>query len=242
MLNTEQTLTRVLQIVHALDEDEAAIYNAVSKNPYEWEKAVGPIPQLYFLEQDLRRTLVEEAATKSGRRSAFFAARRICDAAVAKNSTRPASQGFWIDEEGKQCVCDGYRGFRLNSPMEMTAAPELSADGSRFNLAQIIAPTRKNTLRLTLPSVTEVRAKIKTDRAEWAAKRHRKGETFSPYYDFGPGLPRVNPNYLIDFLQLFPDGEAFASEQKPYITPIYFRSADGEGILCPCRKADEAAA
>ncbi len=27
-----------------------------------------------------------------------------------------------------------------------------------------------------------------------------------------------------------------------YITPIYFRSADGEGILCPCRKADEAAA
>ena len=218
------------------------IYNAVSKKPYEWEKAVGPIPQLYFLEQDLRRTLVEEAATKSGRRSAFFAARRICDAAVAKNSTRPASQGFWIDEEGKQCVCDGFRGFRLNSPMELTAAPELSADGSRFNLAQVIAPTRKNTLRLTLPSVTEVRAKIKTDRAEWAAKRHRKGETFSPYYDFGPGLPRVNPNYLIDFLQLFPDGEAFASEQKPYITPIYFRSADGEGILCPCRKADEAAA
>ena len=126
--------------------------------------------------------------------------------------------------------------------MELTAAPELSADGSRFNLAQIIAPTRKNTLRLTLPSVTEVRAKIKTDRAEWAAKRHRKGETFSPYYDFGPGLPRVNPNYLIDFLQLFPDGEAFASEQKSYITPIYFRSADGEGILCPCRKPAEAAA
>ena len=33
MLNTEQALTRVLQIVHALGEDEAAIYNAVSKNP-----------------------------------------------------------------------------------------------------------------------------------------------------------------------------------------------------------------
>ena len=230
MMNTEQSLTCVLQLVHGLDEDGAAIYTAVSKNPYEWKSAVGPIPQLYFLEQDLRRTLVEEAAS------------RICDAAVAKNSTRPASQGFWIDEEGKQCVCDGFRGFRLNSPMELTAAPELSADGSRFNLAQIIAPTRKNTLRLTLPSVTEVRAKIKTDRAEWAAKHHRKGETFSPYYDFGPGLPRVNSNYLIDFLQLFPDGEAFASEQKPYITPIYFRSADGEGILCPCRKADEAAA
>ena len=47
MLNTEQDLTRVLQIVHALDEDETAIYTAVSKNPYEWESAVGPIPQLY---------------------------------------------------------------------------------------------------------------------------------------------------------------------------------------------------
>lgn len=65
MLNTEQALTRVLQIVHALGEDEAAIYNAVSKNPYEWKGAVGPIPQLYFLEQDLRRTLAEEAAAKS---------------------------------------------------------------------------------------------------------------------------------------------------------------------------------
>lgn len=168
----------------------------------------------------------------------FTAARRICDAAVRTNSHRPAEQGFWIDEEGKQCVCDGYRGFRLNSPMDLTAAPELSADGSRLNLAQIIA----NTLRLTLPTVAEVRAQIKTDRAEWAAKRHRRGETFSPYYDFGLGLPRVNPNYLIDFLQLFPDGEAFASEQKPYITPIYFRSTDGEGILCPIRKATEAAA
>ena len=71
MLNTEQALTRVLQIVHALDEGEAAIYNAVSKNPYEWKSAVGPIPQLYFLEQDLRRTLVEEAAAKSGNRCLY---------------------------------------------------------------------------------------------------------------------------------------------------------------------------
>lgn len=230
MMNTEQSLTCVLQLVHGLDEDGAAIYTAVSKNPYEWKSADGPIPRLYFLEQDLRRTLVEEAA------------RRICDAAVRTNSHRPAEQGFWIDEEGKQCVCDGYRGFRLNSPMELTAAPELSADGSRFNLAQIIAPIRKNTLRLTLPTVAEVRAQIKTDRAEWAAKRRRKGETFKASYDFGPGLPSVDANYLIDFLQLFPDGEAFTSEQKPYITPIYFRSADGEGILCPIRKATEAAA
>lgn len=52
-------------------------------------------------------------------------------------------------------------GFRLNSPMELTAAPELSADGFRFNLAQIIAPIRKNTLRLTLPTVTKVRRKSK---------------------------------------------------------------------------------
>lgn len=230
MLNTEQSLTCVLQLVHGLDEDGAAIYTAVSKNPYEWKSADGPIPRLYFLEQDLRRTLVEEAA------------RRICDAAVRMNSHRPAEQGFWIDEEGKQCVCDGHRGFRLNSPIELTAVPELSADGSRFNLAQIIAPIRKNTLRLTLPTVAEVRAKIKTDRAEWAAKRHRKGETFKASYDFGPGLPSVDANYLIDFLQLFPDGEAFTSEQKPYITPIYFRSADGEGVLCPIRKATEAAA
>ena len=155
--------------------------------------------------------MAEEAAAKSGNRSAFTAARRICDAAVARNSHRTASQGFWIDEEGKQCVCDGYRGFRLNSPMELTAAPELSADGSRFNLAQVIAPIRKNTLRLTLPTVAEARAQIKTDRAEWAAKRRRKGETFKASYDFGPGLPSVDANYLIDFLQLFPDGEAFTS-------------------------------
>ena len=230
MLNTEQSLTCVLQLVHGLDEDGAAIYTAVSKNPYEWKSAVGPIPQLYFLEQDLRRTLVEEAAS------------RICDAAVRLNSHRPTEQGFWIDEEGKQCVCDGYRGFRLNSPMELTAAPELSADGDRFNLAQIIAPLRKNALRLTLPTVAEVRAQIKTDRAEWAAKRRRKDEIFKARYDFGPGLPSVDANYLIDFLQLFPDGEAFTSEQKPYITPIYFRSAGGEGILCPIRKPAEAAA
>ena len=66
MLTTEQTLTRVLQIVHALDESDAAIYNAVSKAPNEWRNAVGPIPQLYFLEQDLRRDLAEQTAALNG--------------------------------------------------------------------------------------------------------------------------------------------------------------------------------
>lgn len=104
MLNTEQTLTRVLQIVHALDEDEAAIYNAVSKNPYEWEKAVGPIPQLYFLEQDLRRTLVEEAAASA--KSEKFSLQSF----ILANLVQPNQQVILYEYTGVQTMCQSWLG------------------------------------------------------------------------------------------------------------------------------------
>lgn len=239
MLSTEQTLTRVLQIVHALGESDAAIYNAVSKAPDEWKNVVGPIHQLYFLEQDLRRTLAEEAAARAGSRSAFLAARSICQSAIHTQSHRPAAQGAWTDDDGKQCVCDGMRGFRLNSPFILPQAKNPAPGSVRFDLAAVIAPLRNNARSLSLPTAEEVRESIKVQRAEQKAKKHRKGETFRAYFDFGPGFPRVNAQYLLDFLQLFPkDLEAFASAERPLLTPLYFKSPAGEGVLCPCRKTE----
>lgn len=241
MLSTEQTLTRVLQIAALLPEADAHWYNYLKDHPEDTgAKKLNVLgTQVFLLENSLRDALMEQSAAKSGVLTPFTAARRICKSAMNTQWSRPAHQGAYMDAEGKQCVCDGYRAFRLNTPFVLHQAP----DGERTNLEQVIAPTRKNSVPLTLPTVVAVKAGIKADRAAWKAKKPMRNQTFHAYYDFGPGLPRVNAYYLLDFLYLFPENlQAFASEEKPLLTPIYFKSPAGEGILCPARKPAEATA
>ena len=240
MLTPEQTLTRVLQVIHLLPEDDYRWYSYAKEHPGDKSGRLNIIgTQLFLLEQDLRRALAEQSASRSGNRTAFTAARRICQRAIDTQTHRPAHRGAWIDRDGKQCVCDGIRGFRLNSPFDLPKAPDPEPGVERMDLEQVIAPLRKNSLPLTLPTAAEVRSKIKIDRVAWNAQKPPKGAIFHAYYDFGPGLPKVNANYLLDYLYLFPKGlEAFASEQSPFLTPIYFKSPAGEGVLCTCRKTE----
>lgn len=52
-------------------------------------------------------------------------------------------------------------------------------------------------------------------------------------YDFGEGLPAINPKYLIDMLRIFPDAEVYADSTTPDIKAVRFYSKDGEGYILP---------
>lgn len=237
MLTTEQTLERVLRIARSLPETERQYFDFAQKHPVDCGKnslAIGV--QLSALVIDLRETIATEEECKRGRAAPYAAAKRICKRTVTCNSHRRSVQGVWIDADGKQCLCDGMTGVRLNSPFKLTVAPEPEC-GERFDLDAVIRPIRLNSIALKRPAAAELRAKIKADHAEYKAQRRSKYETFIPKYDFGVGLPLVNAGYLLDLLELFPDCEIYAHENP--LSPIYFKSAGGEGILCPIRRRSE---
>ncbi len=236
MLNTERTLERVLRIARSLPETERQYFDFAQQHPADCDKnspAIGV--QLSALVIDLRETIATEEECKRGRAVPYAAAKRICKRTVECNSHRPSTQGAWIDADGKQCLCDGMTGVRLNSPFKLTVAPEPEC-GERFDLDAVIRPVRLNSVALKSPSAA-LHAKIKSDRAEYKASGRPKYESFVSMYDFGAGLPLVNAEYLLDLLELFPDCEIYAHDNPLY--PIYFKSASGEAVLCPIRKSEK---
>lgn len=237
MLTTEQTLKRVLRIARSLPETDRQHFDFAQQHPDEYDKDSFEIGvQLSALVIDLRAALAVEEEQKRGRAAPFAAAKRICKRTVERNSHRPSTQGAWIDKDGKQCLCDGMTGVRLNGAFHLTEAPEPEC-GDRFDLGAVIRPSRENSIALNRPPAAELRAKIKADRAEYKAKRISKYVDFIPKYDFGADLPLVNAEYLLDLIELFPDCEIFAHENP--LSPIYFQSAGGEAVLCPLRRTSE---
>ena len=55
----------------------------------------------------------------------------------------------WTDAEGRQCVCDGYRSFRLNQPLPLEDRPNGIGDG--IDLSKIV-PKRDGMKSIPLPS------------------------------------------------------------------------------------------
>lgn len=236
MLTTEQALERVLRIARSLPETERQYFDFAQKHPIDCGKNSSAIGvQLSTLVIDLRETIAAEEECKRGRAAPYGAAKRICKRTVDRNGYRPSTQGAWIDADGKQCLCDGMTGVRLNSPFKLTVAPEPEC-GERFDLDAVIRLVRLNSVALKSPSAA-LRAKIKSDRAEYKASGRSKYESFVSMYDFGAGLPLVNAEYLLDLLELFPDCEIYAHDNPLY--PIYFKSASGEAVLCPIRKSEK---
>lgn len=237
MMTTEQTLERVLRIARSLPETDRKYFDFTQQHPDDYDKDSLEIGvQLSALVVDLRAALAIEEERKRGRATPFAAAKRICKRTVERNSHRPSTQGAWIDKDGKQCLCDGMTGVRLNSAFNLPAAPEPEC-GDRFDLGAVIRPSRENSIALKRPTAAELRAKIKADRAEYKARRCSKYEAFTTKYDFGAGLPLVNTEYLLDLIELFPDCEIYAHETP--LSPIYFKSASGEGVLCTIRRRSE---
>ena len=131
--------------------------------------------------------------------------------------------GAWLDDEGRQCLCDGYRGYRLNAPIEGLKEPD--NPGNRFDLGKVF-PTDPQPTTLKLPTSAELRAFI----SDPTSLRASDGTVL---YDFGENLPMVNAKYLKDMVDVFPDAVATCDG---LVKPLIFKSKKGDGILLPVRK------
>ena len=74
--------------------------------------------------------------------------------------SRPALQHTWIDEQGRQCSCDGFRAYRLNMPV--AGLPDMPAELNAVPLEKIFPDVAKMQA-LDTPALAELDALIADD-------------------------------------------------------------------------------
>lgn len=227
-MTNEKMLERVNEIVLHLNDDDTNAYEFALKHTLDGVPGIGGM--LASLTLELRADVLQAAVKSAGRSSALAAAKRLLK--NASYNSHENCHGAWM-QNGKQCLCDGYHAVMLDS--EIPGLPQVPDDVEKFDLDHSISFSRNNCgTVLVLPTGAELKAYIKTQKAEYKAR----GIKTPVSYDFGEGLPLVNAHYLLDMLELLPDCAAVCHREKPLVSAIYFKNPElGEGVLLPVRKA-----
>lgn len=217
-MKTESVLSRINSILAMLEDPTPA--------KFELEK----------LGAELADQVRMEYAASRGVTSATRIIRAMLKA-EQKKCNRPALQYAWIDGQGRQCVCDGFRAFRLVEALPLEERP---ADaGDPVDLGKVVPVISKNYAAMPLPGVNEVKAFIALEQAS-------KGRKVTPVWDFGKGKPAVNAQYLADLLNVLPDAQEIYYSVDGKFSPLYAKSERGDALLLPVstesKKAEYAAA
>ena len=191
------------------------------------ENAINCCPEIAAC-YELAAALRDELTKKAGRGSVLSAAKRII-----KNSQKyapsDAFKGAWTIDAG-QCICDGFRGVILYDPLPGLTPVPATLDRN-FDLpgvidrAKYISTREISDLLPTVQQAKETLARMKAEHPE-AYKRTRH---YLPAQIADTGI-YVNPEYLIDMLEILPSAQVFASTPT---RPIYFEAPTGRGVLLP---------
>ena len=201
------------------------IINRLCIIKHDWPGTAQDIDKLLLVE--LEAQLRIEAAAHGGTVNATKAIAKILK--DMKDDPREGLRYPWIDEQGRQCVCDGFQAFRLNEPLPLIERP---ADaGKAIDLTRVIPPSVEGWKSLPMPSAKELRAFIAAERAKWTGRRC----DFTPVWDFGPHEPSVNAHYLLNAAQVFPDAAEIFWDTL--VTPLIIRCETGDGAILPIRSA-----
>ena len=216
-MNTQEILTRINAARAIISKDEQYICPGTVYG------------ELSFLIRDLEEQLRGEIAASNGTSNATRIITKMLNA-MKKNDRRESLHYAWLDKDGRQCVCDGFRAYRLKEPLPLEPRPENAGDA--IDLDKVMPDTRKDYAAVPLPSAKEIRAHIAIERAKYTGKRGG----FTCTWDFGKGKPVVNAEYLLDMVQVFPDAaEIFCGTGTNMMGPLVVHCERGDGILLPMR-------
>lgn len=146
---------------------------------------------------------------------------------IGDNPSRPGINGAWIDGNGNQCVCDGYRAFRLHRPL-----PCREMDTSRakpLDLDKVIGDAWKYTdseydsYDLSSIDVPGLRAAFKKAKAQ---------KVYRPLVKCG--ISYFNPEFLLDLVSIFPSAN-FQVSKVNSCAAAYASCDEGDSLLLPVR-------
>ena len=139
---------------------------------------------------------------------------------LVKSGTHEEWRGVFLDEQGRQIACDGFRAVRLNEPVK--GIPEVKPF---FDFEKMVESRKGDRHDLVTPEPGELRKEI---------SRQRALKKKDPIWDFGEGLPAVNASYLLSMLTILPGATLFVCGGE--LSSVWFNSASGDGLLMPVRK------
>lgn len=191
------------------EEDGDAMYKTVTRDADQFLRSkylprIIPALQIYA---DARETVLK---SKGG--NVYSAVKKFIKSIPEHNSR---FRGFWVDKDGRQCFCDGYRAVRLKNHIEGFD----SVEGMDLDSAW---PDASAAVPLELPTPGELKARI----AEQKGMAHA-------FFDFGEDKPLVDAKFLQSMMDILPGATAkFAGVNKP----IILECEDGDGILLPVHR------
>lgn len=207
---------------------EYARASGIENDTETWaENAINRCPEIAAC-YELAAALRDDLTKKSGRGSVLSAAKRLVKNGQ-KNARSDTFKGVWTTEAG-QCMCDGYRGVILYDPLPGLPPVPATLD-QYFNLEGTIDGAKHDSTREitdilpTVPQAKETLARMKAAHPD-AYKRTRH---YLPAQIADTGI-YVNPEYLIDMLEILPGARVFAST---HYRPLYFEAPTGRGVLLP---------
>ena len=198
------------------------------KDPETWaENAINSCPEIAAC-YELAAALRDELTKKAGRGSVLSAAKRIIKNGQ-KYSPSDAFKGAWTCDAG-QCMCDGFRGVILYNPLPgLTPVP--AALDRNFDLEGVIDGAKHDgTREITdlLPTVQQAKETLARMKAEHP-EAYKRTRHYLPAQIADTGI-YVNPEYLIDLIEILPGARVLASTP---LKPIYFEAPTGRGVLLP---------
>lgn len=132
--------------------------------------------------------------------------------------------------DGVQFVLDGYRIAGFYNPIELPEYDDYknieNLMPTWYDVDKIIAGVEyDDSCPLQLPTVGQLKAEIKLAKAG-------KPRGIRVMWKFECG-PLVNAQYLLDFMEAFPDMKIYTSTTKPMVSPLYVDAEKGMGLLLP---------
>ena len=218
-MNNQDILTRVIDAIRPFEAIEKA-NDSRDVNP--WSVAGEMHERLVALRDDLSAQIRMDIARNAGSGNAARIIKAFLKA--AKKDPRESLRYPWIDGDGRECYCDGFRAFHLNNPLRLVDRPANA--GEPIDLARIYPDSLDGWKELPMPTIAEIKTHIALIKANGGKLIWR----------FGPGKPSVNARYLLDAATVFPDAERLYWNRL--VTPMVIRGRDGDGLILPVRDAD----
>ena len=229
-MTTENMISHICRMLQDYDlHTGSRAADLVISDPARWlrECPDGAFP-FYDSAAEMLLSCREKLSAKTTPTSALNACKRII-----RSSNRKDMQGVF-SEDGFSCVCDGYRLVRLKA--DLPSLPHVKTD---FKASKALPKEAGREIKL--PTIPELKSWIAERKAKIPGPwKPRENAYILTDGDFRMG---VNPQYLLDMLQIFPVSTA---RYTTAVSPLYFSSENGDGVLLPVRltppKREEAAA
>ena len=136
---------------------------------------------------------------------------------------------------GIQYVLDGYRIAGFYEPLDLPEYDDYKKSENMmptwYDVEKMFNNLEYDDTPLQLPTVAELKSEIKIAKAG-------KPRGIRVMWKLECG-PLVNAQYLLDFIEAFPDAKIYQSANKPMSSPLFIEAEKGFGILLPIHMKHE---